>query len=330
LDNKIAIGIAVVAAAVAVIVPLAVIASTQNNAAPAGEDAAAGNQKVIKVITSFFPLYDFARNVGGDRVEVTSMIPAGAEPHDWEPTIRQVADASSADIFVYNGASFESWAQNIEAKFVVNTSEGLELLEATDEEEHEGEVEEEEEEEKHSDMDPHIWLDPIYAKHQVGLIRDGLVEIDPDSAQYYNDNADRFMAELDRLDASIRSELSGCKKKDFIAFHSAFSYFANRYGLNQHSVHRGLPEGEVPPQRLQEIVDLAKELKIDTIYSEELVDPRLAEAIAEEIPGGRVLVLSPIEGLEEEEQAAGLGYIDKMEQNLDNLKAGLDCRSRQQ
>jgi zinc transport system substrate-binding protein len=204
----------------------------------------------------------------------------------------------------------------------------LELLEATDEEEHEGEVEEEEEE--HSDIDPHIWLDPIYAKHQVGLIRDGLVKIDPDNAQYYNDNADRFMAELDKLDTSIRSELSGCEKKDFIAFHSAFSYFANRYGLNQHSVYRGLPEGEVPPQRLQEIVDLAKELKIDTIYSEELVDPRLAEAIAEEIPGGRVLVLSPIEGLEKEEQAAGLGYIDKMEQNLDNLKAGLDCRSRQQ
>jgi zinc transport system substrate-binding protein len=225
-----------------------------------------------------------------------------------------------ADIFVYNGASFESWAQNIEAKFVVNTSEGLELLEATDEEE----------EEEHSDIDPHIWLDPIYAKHQVGLIRDGLVKIDPDNTQYYNDNADRFMAELDRLNASIRSELSGCEKKDFIAFHSAFSYFANRYGLNQHSVHGGLPEGEVPPQRLQEIVDLAKELKIDTIYSEELVDPRLAEAIAEEIPGGRVLVLSPIEGLEEQEQAAGLGYIDKMEQNLDNLKAGLDCSSRQQ
>lgn len=328
MDNKIAIGIAVVAAAVAVIVPLAVIAVTQNNAAPAGEDAAAGNQKVIKVIASFFPLYDFARNVGGDRVEVTSMIPVGVEPHDWEPTIRQVADASSADIFVYNGASFESWAQNIETKFVVNTSEGLKLLEATDEEEHEGEVGEEEEE--HSDIDPHIWLDPIYAKHQVGLIRDGLVKIDPDNAQYYNDNADRFMAELDKLDASIRSELSGCEKKDFIAFHSAFSYFANRYGLNQHSVYRGLPEGEVPPQRLQEIVDLAKELKIDTIYSEELVDPRLAEAIAEEIPGGRVLMLSPIEGLEKEEQAAGLGYIDKMEQNLDNLKAGLDCRSRQQ
>ena len=328
MDNKIAIGIAVVAAAVAVIVPLAVIASTQNNAAPAEEDAAAGNQKIIKVIVSFFPLYDFARNVGGDRVEVTSMIPAGAEPHDWEPTIRQVADASLADIFVYNGASFESWAQNIEAKFVVNTSEGLKLLEARDEEEHKGEVEEEEVE--HSDIDPHIWLDPIYAKHQVGLIRDGLVKIDPDNTQYYNDNADRFMAELDKLDASIRSELSGCEKKDFIAFHSAFSYFANRYGLNQHSMHRGLPEGEVPPQRLQEIVDLAKELKIDTIYSEELVDPRLAEAIAEEIPGGRVLVLSPIEGLEKEEQAAGLGYIDKMEQNLDNLKAGLDCSSRQQ
>lgn len=297
------IGIAF-AAAMAVIVPLAVIASTPRETV---------DDSKIKVVASFFPLYDFARQVGGDSAEVTSMVPSGIEPHDWEPTIRQISDANSADLFIYNGAGFESWAQNIEAELVVDTSSGLELLEAV------------EEEGEHGGSDPHIWLDPILAKRQVDKIRAGFVQVDPDNAQYYNDNAARFAAELETLDASIRSELSECGVQDFIAFHNAFSYFANRYGLTQHSVHGGLPEGEVPPQRLQEIVDLANELKIDTIYSEELVDPRLAQVIADEIPNGKVLVLSPIEGLEQEEAEAGLGYIDKMEQNLTNLKAGLKC-----
>lgn len=303
LDKKIVIGIAF-AAAMAVIVPLAVIASTPRETV---------DDSKIKVVASFFPLYDFARQVGGDSAEVTSMVPSGIEPHDWEPTIRQISDANSADLFIYNGAGFESWAQNIEAELVVDTSSGLELLEAV------------EEEGEHGGSDPHIWLDPILAKRQVDKIRAGFVQVDPDNAQYYNDNAARFAAELETLDASIRSELSECGVQDFIAFHNAFSYFANRYGLTQHSVHGGLPEGEVPPQRLQEIVDLANELKIDTIYSEELVDPRLAQVIADEIPNGKVLVLSPIEGLEQEEAEAGLGYIDKMEQNLTNLKAGLKC-----
>jgi zinc transport system substrate-binding protein len=311
LDKKILIGIAF-AAAIAVIVPLAVIASTPSETV---------DDSRIKVVASFFPLYDFARSIAGDRAEVTSMVPSGIEPHDWEPTIRQISDANSADLFIYNGAGFESWVQNIEAELVIDTSSGLELLEAVEEEAHNGE----EKEEEHGGTDPHIWLDPILAKQQVEKIRAGFVQVDPDNAQYYNDNAARFAAELDTLDASIRSELSECRAQDFIAFHNAFSYFANRYGLTQHSLHGGLPEGEVPPQRLQEIVDLANELKIDTIYSEELVDPRLAQVIADEIPNGKVLVLSPIEGLEEEEAEAGLGYIDKMQQNLTNLKAGLKC-----
>ena len=324
MDKKIIIGIAV-AAAIAVIVPLAVIASTQSST-----PAETADDSKVKVVASFFPLYDFARQVGGDRAEVASMIPAGVEPHDWEPTIRQIQEANSADMVVYNGAGFETWIERLEANFTVNTSEGIELVEIReeghDEHEEEEEHEEGEDEHDHGGIDPHIWLDPILAKQQVENIRAGLVQIDPENAQYYNDNAARLAAELDMLDASIRSELSDCEHQDFIAFHNAFSYFADRYGLTQHSVHGGLPEGEVPPQRLQEIVDLANELKIDTIYSEELVDPRLAEVIADEIPNGQVLVLSPIEGLEEEEEQAGLGYIAKMEQNLANLKAGLKCR----
>ncbi len=301
------IGIAV-AAVVAVIVPLGVIASTP---------AVTTDDSKLKVVASFFVLYNFARQVGGDRAEVTSIVPSGVEPHDWEPTIKQVSDANSADLFIYNGAGFESWAEDIEVELVIDTSSGLELMQTGEGGKEQGD--------EHVGADPHIWLDPMLAKQQVEKIRAGLAKADPDNVQYYNNNAASFTAALDALDTSIRSELSECEGREFIAFHNAFSYFAIMYGLTQHGLHGGLPESEVPPQRLQEIVDLANELKIDTIYSEELVDPRLAETIAAEIPNGRVLVLSPIEGLEEEDEQAGLGYIDKMEQNLVNLKAGLKC-----
>jgi zinc transport system substrate-binding protein len=134
------------------------------------------------------------------------------------------------------------------------------------------------------------------------------------------------MSELDKLDGTIRSELSNCEKRDFIAFHNAFSYFADRYGLIQHSIQGLSPEAEILPQRIQQIIELAGGYGIDTIYSEDLIDPRLANVIAQEIPNSNVLVLSPIEGIDKEEQNAGVGYLAKMKANVENLKIGLKCK----
>jgi zinc transport system substrate-binding protein len=310
----IGVGIAAVVAIAAGIIAVA-------NQSP--EPTVADGTEKVQVVASFFPLYDFSRNVAGDRAEVSVMVPAGVEPHDWEPTPKNIADAETADLIVYNGAGFEEWISSINPKVAIDTSNGIELMEGEAHEEEEGEEEEHEE----STLDPHIWLDPMLAKKQVESIRDGLIQVDAANADYYRQNAENYLAELNSLDAMIKNELSGCEKSDFIAFHNAFSYFANRYGLTQHSVHEGLsPEGEVLPQRISEIKDLATELGLEVIYAEELVDPRLANVIADEIPNGRVLVLSPIEGLEEEELEQGLGYVDKMKQNIQNLKAGLRCQ----
>ncbi|AIC16362.1 metal ABC transporter substrate-binding protein [Nitrososphaera viennensis] len=303
-----------IAIAVAAFATMGGSATTTPAAAPDNNNAE-GAQKV-KVIASFFPLYDFTRQVGGDRADVSVMVPPGVEPHDWEPTPQQIQRASSANMLVYNGAGFEKWVDAVGANFTVNTSEGMSLLNNEDPEE----------QKEHGLYDPHIWLDPVLAKHQVDKIREGLVKIDPPNADYYNANAAKFASELDALDSHIKSELSSCEKKDFIAFHEAFSYFSNRYNLTQHAVHDSLtPEGEILPQRLEELVKLAKDLDIHVVYSEELVDPRLAQVIASEIPNGRVLTLSPIEGLDEQEQAAGLGYLDKMREDVANLKVGLVC-----
>lgn len=288
-------------AAIAVVIPLAMIATVYTSR-PAQQ--ASPEQHELRVVASFYPLYDFASQVAGGRAQVSSLVPAGIEPHDWEPTAGDTSRARSADMLVINGAGFESWAGSVGAKEIVDTSEGMEF--------------------DHSN--PHVWLDPVFAKHQVERIRDALMQADPENANYYNDNAAKFSAELDSLDSFIKSELANCEKSDFIAFHDAFSHFAKRYGLTQHSIQGVSPEGEVLPQKLEQAIELAKELRINVIYSEDLVDSRLADTIAGEIPDGRVLVLGPVEGIDKEEQAAGIGYIEKMEENIANLKEGLSCR----
>src|SRR6476469_493857 len=217
---------------------------------------------------------------------------------------------------VYNGAGMESvWINKINPKFAVDTSQGLHLLSSSDKEASTG-------------VDPHIWLDPVLAQHQVNMILNGLIKVDPGNADYYKANAQKFIAQLKSLDSSIKSGLSSCNKKDFISFHNAFSYFAQRYGLVQHSIQGLSPEGEILPQKIQEIIQLSHNLGINTIYSEDLVDPRAAQVIADEIPNGKVLVLSPIEGIKSGEQKAGVGYIDKMKQDLINLEAGLQCTNK--
>ncbi|MEW5839786.1 MAG: zinc ABC transporter substrate-binding protein [Thermoproteota archaeon] len=309
MDRKITAGIIVAAAVAAVALGIVAISGNSQNTGTAVSQEAGK----VKVIASFYPLYDFARNVGGERADVQSLIPIGVEPHDWEPTPGDINRVRSADLFIMNGGGFEAPAiRKMESKFIVETSKSLELLPAQDDENDLG-------------TDPHIWLDPVLVKKQVESIRDGLIQVDPANADYYRQNTVSYISELDSLDAFIRSELSGCEKTDFIAFHNAFTYFAKRYGLTQHSVQGSSPQGDVLPQRISEIKQLATELGIDVIYSEDLVDPRLANVIASEIPGGRVLVLSPIEGLDEEEQAKGFGYVEKMRQNVENLKVGLKC-----
>jgi len=275
------------------------------------------NTHKIKVVVSFFPIYEFVKKVGGDKVDASVLVPIGAEPHDFDPTIQQIQSVESADILVYNGAGMEAiWINKVNPRFGIDTSKGLNLLASNDPE-------------IHAPTDPHIWLDPLLAIHQVENIRDGLSKVDPGNTAYYEENAQKFIGQLKSLDNSIRGNLSSsnCAKKDFIAFHNAFGYFAKQYDLNQRSIHEGLtPEGEILPQRLVEVVQLAKNLGINIIYSEDLIDPRSAQTIAQEIPNGKVMALSPIEGIKKQEQQQGVGYLEKMYQNLATLKEGLQCK----
>lgn len=264
----------------------------------------------LTVISSFFPIDEFVEKVGGNIIESSLVVPTGIEPHDFEPTIGQIQNIDSADALVYNGLGIENWITKISPTHKIDASKGLNVSYS---------------DKRNMTLDPHVWLDPLLAKKQVVNIRDGLMIIDPKNKETYISNAKTFLDELDILDKTIRAELESCKKRDFISFHNSFSYFAKRYGLTQHSISDTGPEAEVTAARLAEIINLAKSLDLRVIYSEELMDSRYALVIAQEIPNSKVLVLSPIEGLTKNEQDAGIGYIDKMHENIKNLAAGLEC-----
>ena len=264
----------------------------------------------LTVISSFFTIHEFVKRVGGNIVESSLVIPAGIEPHDFEPTIAQIQNINSADALVYNGLGIENWITKITHNHKIDASKGLNMSYS---------------DKRNTTLDPHVWLDPLLARKQVENIRDGLITIDPENKETYISNAKTFLDELNILDKAVRAELESCKKRDFISFHNSFSYFAKRYGLTQHSIFNTGPEAEINPTRLTEIINLAKSLDLRVIYSEELMDSRYALVIAHEIPNSKVLVLSPIEGLTKNEQDEGIGYIDKMYENIKNLSVGLEC-----
>lgn len=298
----------------------------------------------IKVVASFYPLYEFTKNVASEKATVSSFVPIGVEPHDWEPSTGNLLALKESDIFVYNGGGLEPFVDQLVNSgeypniLFVETTSGIELIETEDYDEYEEHTAKEKHKvdervtEMHEDphdhdlpLDPHIWLDPILAKHQVEMIKNALIKIDPENSKYYEDNAAVYSTKLDSLHSKIRTELSNCKKDTIVSFHNAFSYFAKRYGINTVSLSGIAPESEVTAKELKEIVDFVKENEISVIFAEELVDPKLVNVLAEEA-GAQVLILSPLEGVSKEELEKGVTYLDKMEENLQNIKTALECQ----
>ena len=175
------------------------------------------------------------------------------------------------------------------------------------------------------EFDPHIWLDPILVKQQVNVIRDGLIQVDPDNKENYEENARIYNDKLDALDMKIGSALSSCQKDTIVPYHNAFTYLGERYDIHIMALGGLAPDSEASAAEIAEFVDFVKDNDIKVIFSEELVDPRLAEVIAEEA-NAQVMLFSPLEALSKEEAATNVSYIDKMEDNLDSLKVALECQ----
>ncbi|CAI6019326.1 metal ABC transporter substrate-binding protein [Cohnella rhizoplanae] len=291
----------------------------------AGSGSDDGAERRLKVVASFYPMYEFSRQVAGDRADVVLMVPDGVEPHDWEPTPKDMAMLSEADVFVYNGI-VEGWAEQAlasakNAKRVdVEAAAGLELRPGSAEDEADAESSGGHD---HESADPHVWLSPALAQREVERIRDGLAQADPAHRTDYDANAKAYVSKLQKLDADFRDALGAPKRKAFVTQHAAFGYLAREYGLTQVPISGLSPDQEPTPAQMAAVVEEIASLGISTIFFEELVDPKIAETIAGET-GAKTEVLNPIEGLTKQDKAQDLDYIGIMEKNLAALEKALN------
>lgn len=287
------------------------------------------NGRKLSVIATFYPLENFAAAVGGDAVTVESIVPAGVEPHEYEPTTQDILKAYQADVFLLNGAGVDAWAEKIRPELeargvkVVQMSELMPLLPASPEAEEEHE--EEEEEHQESQFDPHFWLDPIFAEKEVLAIKEALIARDAAAQAVYAEGSDAYIEDLRALDAAYRTELASCKLHSIVTSHNAFSYMGQRYGFETIALTGISPEVEPSSRRLAEIASLVKARGIKHIFFETLVSPKLAQTLAAEA-GAEPLVFNPLEGLTDEERASGADYLSIMRQNLENLKIAMQCQ----
>jgi zinc transport system substrate-binding protein len=277
----------------------------------------------LKIVTTFYPLYEFSKQIVGDNADVQMLIPAGMEPHDWEPTPKDVAQISEAGVFVYNGGGIEPWVDNVLRSVdepnlkTVEAAKGIKLMQGV------GEAQGGEYVHNPQALDPHVWLDPVLAEKEVQTICDVIVSADPSHAAEYRKHADAYVAKLQALDGTYKTTLQGTKSKEFVTSHAAFGYLAKQYGLKQVPIAGLDPEQEPSAAEMADIVTFAKARHVKTIFFETLVSPKVAEAVAHEIGAGTA-VLNPLEGLTDEEKAQGLDYIAVMKNNLVALNKALN------
>ena len=263
-----------------------------------------------QIYTSFYAIYDFVTEIAGDKAEVYNIVPTGTEPHDWEPTVQDMAKLNSADVLFYNGLGMEHWIDKVQNSLSNSDTEFVQLSEGVDVDEKAG--------------DPHIWLDPSNVKIMCSNIYNTLCEIDPDNKALYEANYNNYIVQLSSLDTTYKDTIANLpgNNRTIVVSHEAYSYLCNAYGLNQVSIDGISADSEPSPEKMMELISFIKDNNINYIFYEELLSQKTAQTLADET-GAQLLSLNPFEGLTEEEIANGENYISVMLRNLENIKTAL-------
>ena len=267
----------------------------------------------LQITVSFNAMREFAEAIGKDKVQVTTMIPDGTEPHDYDPKPKDLISLSKSKVFIYNGLGMEPWSiPAIKAVannklIVVDASKGAEMIKST-----------KEQSVKTGDQyDPHIWLSLKGAEVQGKNIKTAMVKADPTNKDYYEKNYNIFYTDLENLYNSYKEKFSSLKSKDFVTGHAAFGYLCRDFGLEQKSVEGIFAEGEPSALKLKELVDYCKKNNIKTIFTENMASPKVSETLAKEV-GAKAEVIYTIESREDNKD-----YLDCMEINLGRIYESL-------
>ena len=303
----------------------------------------------IKIVTTLFPQYDFARQIAGDKADIVLLLPPGAESHSFEPTPGDIMTINKADMFIYTGKYMEPWADKIiqsvesEKLNILDVSNGITLVKEEHDHEHDHEDHEHEdenhededhehEEDEHEDeehghsheYDPHIWTSPVIAKKMVDNIAASICYVDPENASYYKENAENYKIQLDELDTELKEIVTNAKhNKIYFGGRFALYYFIEEYGLEYMSAYDNCSsETEPSAHDIAKIIDEISENKIPVIYYEELTDPKVSRSISEDT-GVEMLLFHSCHNVSKEDFNNGITYLDLMKQNAENLRKGL-------
>ncbi len=283
----------------------------------------------IRIITTLFPLYDFTRSIGKDKVEVTLLLPPGVEAHAFEPKPADIARIHDADLFIYTGDAMEPWVAKIlkgvqsPRLSVVDSSKGIPMVKAgtASEEEpgHDGH--------DHGGLDPHIWLDFDNAAKMIDTVTAGLIAKDTPNRDFYLKNAREYQEQLKALDNRYRTALATCKKNVIVyAGHASVGYLMRRYHIQFATAYKGFsPDTEPTPRDLAKMVNIIKKNGLRYIYYEELISPKIARIISGET-GAEMLLLNGAHNISKQEYDSGVSYLGLMDANLKNLIKGMECR----
>jgi zinc transport system substrate-binding protein len=266
-------------------------------------------QGKIKIMVSFNAMRELTEAVGKDKVEVKTMIPAGTEPHDFEPRAKNIESLYNSNIFIYNGFGMEPWAdKTIEAAgnkdlVSVDASMGFDPIKSTDT----GQVKE------HGQYDPHLWLSLKGAETQAKNIKNALIKVDPSSKDYYEKNYQDFTDKLEALNNSYVEKFKTISNKNFVTGHAAFAYLCRDFGLKQNSVEDVFAEGEPSAKKMKDLIEYCKQNNIKTIFVEDMISSKVSDTLAKEV-GAKVEKISTVESSE-----ANKNYIQMMTENLEKI-----------
>jgi zinc transport system substrate-binding protein len=275
----------------------------------------------IRVVTTLFPLYDFAKNVGKAKVEVSLLLPPGVEAHSFDPKPSDLVKVNEADVFLYTGKFMEPWVEDIvkgitnKDLIIVDASQGTKMIPTVYGDAHE----------PSGSLDPHIWLDLDNAKIMVTHIEHALEAKDPASMDVYKQNSDDYRKKMTDMDSSYKSALVRCKSNEIVyGGHYAFGYLAHRYGLKYQAAQGFSPDAEPTARDLSTLVEQVRKDHIRFVFYEEITSPKIAETIANET-NTKLLLLNAAHNVTRDQFVKGVSFLDIMKSNLDNLKIGLGC-----
>jgi zinc transport system substrate-binding protein len=276
--------------------------------AACGGDDDGGADGRLDVVAAFYPVAWAVDQVGGPAVDVQDLTPAGTEPHDLELTTGDVDDIEDADLVVVLGHNFQPAVEDAAARRSAATVEILDSFPVAGD-------------------DPHLWLDPVAMQEIVGIVERALAAAEPAEAASFSQRAGTARDRLEQLHAEYEAGLAECERRELVTAHDAFGHLARRYNLETLPIAGVDPEQEPDANRIAELADLVNRNGVTTVFTEELVSPDVANALAREAGGVRTETLNPLEGLTDNERDAGDDYISVMRANLSKLRVALGCES---